>query len=243
MTTNDREGKHMNVKPILFSTPMVAAILAGRKTMTRRVVKPQPVDVPEGAYMDPYNHNYEHFTMWTKDNKMCLGCGGNIKGTAHWKPRYQLGAVLWVRETWCENKAQFGDAVGFWYCAGCDFGNGGKCLRKGDIQPWNHEKRPSIFMPKAAARIFLRVTDVRVERVQDITPRDAWDEGCRIGTSFPFEEHIPELQQMFLDLQFKPLWDSLNAKRGYGWNTSPWVWVYTFEPCDKPEGWGTHDNQ
>jgi hypothetical protein len=90
-------------------------------------------------------------------------------------------------------------------------------------------------MPREAARIFLRVKTVRVERLQDITPKDAWDEGCRIGNSFPWEEHIPELQQQCRDILFIQLWDSLNAKRGYGWDANPWVWVYEFEKISKEE--------
>lgn len=81
-------------------------------------------------------------------------------------------------------------------------------------------------MPKEIARIFLRVTDVRVERVQDITEQDAEREG------------VKSYDPMFSSKEeFAVLWDSLNAKRGYGWDKNPWVWVYTFERIEKPEGW------
>ena len=202
------------MKPILFSTPMVQAILDGRKTQTRRVIKID--DAPE-------NWNISI-------------AGTSIVRTEPYDvklPRYAAGDILWVRETFfCEPCTED--------CAGrndeneCPFnrvGNkcygyktqyaGGRC----DGVKW----RPSIHMPREAARIFLRVKTVRVERLQDITPKDAWDEGCRIGNSFPWEEHIPELQQQCRDILFIQLWDSLNAKRGYGWDANPWVWVIEFE--------------
>jgi hypothetical protein len=202
------------MKPILFSTPMVQAILDGKKTQTRRVIKID--DAPE-------NWNISI-------------AGTSIVRTEPYDvklPRYAAGDILWVRETFfCEPCTED--------CAGrndeneCPFnrvGNkcygyktqyaGGRC----DGVKW----RPSIHMPREAARIFLRVKTVRVERLQDITPKDAWDEGCRIGNSFPWEEHIPELQQQCRDILFIQLWDSLNAKRGYGWDANPWVWVIEFE--------------
>ena len=190
----------MSTKPILFSTPMVQAILAGRKTMTRRVIK-----FPEGL-------TGSHQVGESGNPKNPLGlmwvCG--IK-----RPKYQPGDILWVRETWVKGGSYFYKATD----------NG--------LFDENVKWRPSIHMPREAARIFLRVTGVRVERVQDITPYDAWCEGCRIGNSFPWEEHIPELQQQCRDIVFSDLWDNINAKRGYGWETNPWVWVYEFERVDE----------
>jgi hypothetical protein len=89
-------------------------------------------------------------------------------------------------------------------------------------------------MPFGAARIFLRITSVRVERLHDITPIDAWNEGCRIGNSFAWEQHIPELQQQCRDVMFRQLWDAKWAKKGYGWDVNPWVWIYEIEKIEKP---------
>ena len=184
------------MKPIIFSTPMVRAILAGRKTQTRRVMKPQPTRL---------RWNNIGWLGWDD------GHGYRIK-----EP-YQIDDILWVRETWNFSPN--------WYL----------CYRADDIPEDNHGYigditwRPSIYMPKEVARLFLKVTNVRAERLQDITPHDAWREGCRIGNSFPWEEHIPELQQQCRDIVFKNLWDSVYAKRGYGWETNPFVWVYEFE--------------
>jgi len=146
------------MKPIIFSTPMVRAILDGRKTMTRRVIKPQPLP-------DADIH------------------------------RASLFDVLHIRDEIYANK-------------------------------W----RSPTIMPREAARIFLRVIDVKVERLQDITPYDAWFEGCRIGNSFPWEEH--KLQQQCRNVMFKNLWDSLYSKRGYPWESNPWVLVISFERCE-----------
>lgn len=165
----------MSEKPILFSTPMVQAILDGRKTMTRRVVKSTE--------------------SWVKEFDLP-------------KPKYQVGNVLWVRETWAP-----GCMGGYIYKAGHQYAE-----RLQELKQW----KPSIHMPKLAARMFLRVTDVRGERVQDITEDDAIAEGVQArndtacgGTS--------------ARIAFAELWDSLNEKRGYGWSNNPWVWVYEFE--------------
>ena len=204
------------MKPILCSTPMVLALLNTKpdvwpaepidgtepfKSQTRRVIKPQPHDVPDDTYISPYDKNYERFTVWTHDDKMCLDCGGNVKGAAHWKPRYLPGDILWVRETWQENTIHSEKDK-----------RANPYLFKADpdsalLRSWI----PSIFMPRKAARLFLEVKAVRVERLQDITEADAKAEGinkyCCIGG-------------------FLVLWETLNAKRGYSWDSNPWVWVY-----------------
>jgi len=159
------------MKPILFSTEMVKAILDGRKTMTRRVMK---------------NPNAQ-------------------------EPRYSVGDDLWVRETF--RLIDFDYIDGVWSCS--------VHYKTGDIgtRLFFEEKdgdktlgwRPSIFMPKEAARIFLKITDVRAERLQDITDADAKKEGC-------------ETREDFISV-----WESLNQKRGYGWDKNPFVSVYLFE--------------
>jgi hypothetical protein len=174
---------------------MVKAILAGTKTQTRRVLQPQPHDLPAGdVYCDPYNHNYEHFTFWTRpDNLMCLGVGGNIKDTCHWRCPYGVpGDRLYVKEAW--NGTQ-GEGVTY-KATDWDI----------DAGPW----RSGRFMPRWAARLFLEVTDVRVERVTAISAEDALAEGTQGQHSFAV------------------LWDRLQAKRGYPFASGCWVWAIAF---------------
>ena len=211
-------------KPILFSTPMVRATLDGRKTQTRRVIKPQPHSVPDGAYVDMYNKNPEHFTVWTRDHRMCLGCGGSIKGAAHWKPRYFPEDVLYVRETWAFDT---GDDDGYGIGSFVYRANNGE---EAPCGRW----RPSIHMPREAARIFLRVTDVRAERVQDITVEDCIAEGmdCNSDINNPdplTHENIKSWNHAHAQFLYQELWDALHAKRGFGWVKNPWVFVYEFE--------------
>ena len=181
-------------KPILFNTEMVRAILEGRKTMTRRVVKPQP----EFCIASDIR-NRQPLAFWV-DN-------------ARWvKPRYQPGDILWVRETWSRDES--GE-----YVYRTNYGT----TEDDSFPPSMFKWRPSIHMPREAARIFLRVTNVRVERVQDITAHDAIREGME--SEIPFDT---------VD-EFKELWNNLNAKRGYGWESNPWVWVVKFERISKDE--------
>jgi len=208
------------MKPIIFSTPMVQAILDGRKTQTRRVIKPQPVkdDTFEGPYW------YEP-TVVNKDGE--LGPGKSVFGISstdgEWgiKSPYQPGDILWVRETWAtvssgiiEYKATYRDP----YTGSTEIDHIGKKIT------W----RPSIHMPREAARIFLRVTNVKAERLQDITDEDAIAEGM---------SQILVDGVVFISAQgdFHVFWDALNIKRGYGWDTNPWVWVIEFERITKEE--------
>jgi hypothetical protein len=191
------------MKPIIFSTPMVQAILEGRKTQTRRVIKPQPSSgVRKSVFVKSGIED---------------GHGREIK------PKYQPGDVLWVREAWAtvssgiiEYKATYIEP----YTGSTEIGHIGKKII------W----RPSIHMPREAARIFLRVKTVRIERVQDITEEDARAEGVK---------GIPRSRELYSSddyiYPFKQLWDSINAKRGYGWDTNPWVWVVEFERISKEE--------
>ncbi len=176
------------MKPILFSGPMVRAILEGRKTQTRRVMKPQPPDK----------------MLATEKSRTLLAAVA-----APYKP----GDILYVREKWC-NINKPGISPEYYYFAETKYAE--------DYDSTEWKWRPSIHMPRAAARLFLRVTDVRVERVQEIGELDAIAEG--------FQEIYPgeEINE------FIKLWDTLNAKRGYGWAANPWVWVYTFERTDPP---------
>lgn len=206
----------MVIKPILFSGPMVRAILEGRKTMTRRIVQPQPkADIVD-------RHLYVDLAS----------------------PK-QPGDILWVRETWGYHQDSYGDAWPIFYRA--DYPEGATTFPWGRKDEEGEEVicdlprswRPSIFMPKEAARLFLRVTAVRVERLQEISDADAIREGANCDEDGR-NVGLAEKMRRGPDERFRDLWDSINGKRAggtYAWNKNPWVWVITFERVDKPAGW------
>lgn len=220
----------MPIKPILFnkqiSTEMVRAILDGRKSCTRRLVKPQPDEkhtFPLGFVTDSTE----------KKEVGCFGFGINEYGGSiqYAKPPYQPGDTLYVRETWM-------DYAGLtMYKADCDI------YRLDSLNFAGFVWHPSIHMPKGAARIWLKVTDVRVERLHDITPKGAESEG--VGNLFYDDigygeknygtEVDPEYG--IAKEQFAWLWESTVKKSDldrYGWKANPWVWVIEFERCEKP---------
>lgn len=237
-------------KPILFSGSMVRAILEGRKTMTRRVVKPQP---------DTSLTFGDTLKMWTYDPHgkpwMALAWrdtftfpGEDLAGAAFF-PYGQPGDLLWVRETF----ALFGDAGGRWFKAGIPKYNCGKPTGWVDFPykldstfdpPSDLKWRPSIFMPRWASRLTLRVTNVRVERLQDISEDDAKAEGIDHNWLGSIESCPEEYQDEWCNYlasidgfpcysaqeSFMTLWQSINAKRpGCAWDDNPWVWVVEFE--------------
>lgn len=200
----------MAIKPILFNTEMVRAILDGRKTCTRRVVKPTP------KYFE-VNEN----PVYIYDAEPAMG---------RIYPPCQPEDVLYVRETWCglpvNEAGHFRGHPIYYYRA------------DGDLRPegWRGAWHPSIHMPKEAARIWLKVTDVRVERLQDITEDGAKAEGAnwKNGRNVGWEE---KMQRTAIE-RFAKIWDSTIKKSDldrYGWNASPWVWAIEFERCEKPE--------
>jgi len=203
-------------KPIIFSTEMVKTILDGRKTMTRRVVKHQ---APEG-----YRILGRVTSSTDKENEGCACWRSDDDRVSHYcKIPYEAGDVLWVRETWnhfnYNNDHDDKRLSGYIFKASPEFVN--------DLPPlvrayYGVAWCPSIHMPRAAARLFLKVKDIRVERLQGITVEDIRSEGLSsMGVHcLDYELAIPE---------WKILWDSINAKRGYGWDINPWVWVVEFE--------------
>lgn len=207
------------MKPIIFSTPMIQAILEDAKTMTRRVMNPQPIMEDDG--------------MWRwKDCQWMDGSLGFPTSGIDDHARYRPGDTLWVRETWGIGIQLTGGII---YKA--DYADKVAPLAEGER--W----RPSIHMPREVARLFLRVKSVRVEQVQDITEEDALTEGIRgcwaepHGNTLPFIGSAKEFGDDLCHTRreaFSQLWDSLNAARGYGWEMNPWVWVYEFERCEKP---------
>ena len=187
----------MTEKPIIFSAPMVRAVIAGEKTQTRRVITPQP---PTMIYNDGTNRWYPSGVWGGKD----------------WHAKYEAGDLLWVRETF--GSSLLGDYTFLQYKATVDTDD--PCAYPIDFAQYEKIEskswRPSIFMPRWASRITLRVTSVRAQRLQDINEDDAAAEGIK-RHSGPYI------------LDFAKLWDDINAKRGYSWDSNPWVWAYKFE--------------
>lgn len=202
----------MAEKSIAFNTEMVRAILAGRKTQTRRVIKPQP---PDFATLQMFG-----------EIPSCFYCADKTQTKI--KMPYHVGDTLWVRETWWANKDNWHDADAFLYKA--DFPIEGYS----DVSDFKW--RSSKYMPRDAARLFLEVVNVRVERVQDITEEDAIAEGC--GAECDCNGILCETcyNTGWADppiLDFMWIWDSIYVKRGYQWEANPWVWVIEFESLEK----------
>lgn len=207
-------------RPIIFSTPMVKAILENRKTQTRRIIKPQPKENTIRMYAEEtidfsaktdrwYAEYLDNGRQWTDSGTTTCPYG-------------TIGDALWVRET-------------FYECVN----NNDRIHYAANRQPIQntetrtYRKRPSIFMPRSASRITLEITDIRVQRLQEITEEDARAEGIA-----PLDEHKTNIltanewskeriASLYIN-QFKSLWDSINAKRA-PWASNPWVWALTFK--------------
>lgn len=217
----------MAIKPILFNTEMVRAILDGRKSCTRRLVKHNI----EAVLNSPYHMEHPEVEDKQIISKLC-------------KPLYQPGDILYIRETWA-------------WCPCWDCGLNVEEIGCGheEEQRYNGEKKehgcyiyrascadneypsvdtwhPSIHMPKEVARIWLKVTDVRVERLQEITIDGIRNEGLS-----SVAVHAGDMEIAMEE--WKNLWNSAIKKADldcYGWDVNPWVWVIEFERCEKPEG-------
>lgn len=209
------------VLPILFNTDMVQAILDGRKTVTRRIVKKEKVEEVLNCSARKENPDIP--------DKRFIQCLADAP--------CDPGDILYVRETWnfvynTDNSDQIigntghyiyyaDDPMPFSHWVDSDTGE------HKEQMPW----KPSIHMPKEAARIWLKVTDVRVEQLQEIDYKGAYDEGAGLkNTLYQIGERVCE---------FAKIWDSTIKKKDlpiYGWEANPWVWVIEFKRCDKPEG-------
>lgn len=237
----------MSVKPVLFNTDMVRAILGGRKTVTRRLVKPQPICYGPNLTFKP--HIDDFFLSAEKGWLRCRTCGHDPEysqeGSSiahHWKPPYQNDDILYVRETWCDRwlpdgfltgtsrygyKADGIPSYGYW-------GNESQCK----TEVWI----PSIHMPKEAVRIWLKVTNIRVERLHRMSHEAARQEGihyCESPDGFTWKADT-DMNHCYVTPSgaFEALWNGTVSKDDmdrYGWDANPWVWVIKFERCEKPE--------
>ena len=206
----------MSIKPILFNTEMVRAILDWRKDATRRIVK--------GFIPDDAVWGYTAFTP--KGYISCRGTFADGYGEKFFKLPCEPGDILYVRETW--KKA----LNGYYYYEAWQRND------IADVTKW----KPSIRMPKEAARIWLKVTNVRVERLQEITDEQAKREGiqydeCPTGFTWKQETDMHNCYTTPIGAM-QALWNSTIKKSdldGYGWDANPWVWTIEFERCEKPE--------
>lgn len=225
----------MEIKPILFNTEMVQAILDGRKTCIRRVVKTRRKDAcgfyvtkrPDGSFTGIYEYDEDERMF---ENQLI--------------PPYKPGDILYVRETW--------ERFECWNCDGDERGNcqkepkksvldktfGCYMYRATDEISGDAKWHPSIHMPKEAARIWLKATNVRAERLQDITEDGAEAEGAIDNRGFI---HSPENEydRIYTAREhFIEIWDRTIKKSDldiYDWDANPWVWVIEFERCEKPK--------
>lgn len=214
----------MAIKPILFNTEMVRAILDGRKSCTRRIVKH---DV-KAILNSPYHKEHPEVEDKQIISKLCM-------------PPYQIGDILYVRETWYKGLER--------YMYRADYSDTEKFYRDGkEIEMKWH---PSIHMPKDAARIILRVTNVRVERLQGITEDETFEEGLDFtppclrltGENYcdidgPCTSEVKYCDMSYCELFGEVLWNNTIKKSDldrYGWDVNPWVWVIEFERCERKE--------
>jgi hypothetical protein len=229
----------MAIKPILFNTEMVLAILDGRKTCTRRICKDaNEYTVPD---MEFYNADKRTYAVHNFADKEQMEQLSTAERTCPICP----GDILYVRETWEH-----------FDCCCCEGDEHGNCYQEPQQNVLNKSYgcymyratdeiygdarwHPSIHMPKEAARIWLKVTDVRVERLQEITVDDCHREGINIETSAVTDGETLNRNHDFSLEKFEILWDSTVKKSDidrYSWDANPYVWVISFERCEKPKG-------
>jgi hypothetical protein len=186
------------MKPILFSTPMVQAILAGTKSQTRRIVKPP-------------------FSDWITDENIHSEWAKGLEDQCKYG---QVGSVLWVRETFCIYHDPDGTS-GYYYKE-----------QANEVEKRRVKWKPSIFMPREACRLFLEITDIRVERLQDISEEDAIAEGVeKLGNIllWTYKDYLTnnQVRQYSARQSYMSLWDKINGPGS--WEKNPFVWKITFK--------------
>ena len=258
----NREKLLKNAKPILFNTEMVQAILEGRKTVTRRLINPRYREDEYGFFVVTCEATGKRWVEKYNEDE------GDFEQTRYVNPPYQVGDILYVRETWsfiscdkCIDSVVHQD-----FSPGCGIPDKRKDYYKGEcgcfiyratedaFSPLMRKWNPSIHMPKKLARIFLKVTDVRVERLQDITEEECYSEGFEVECPYehrfwvgsPYEDGYESMcwadgdcnnpekwcDKSIPELFGKKLWNSTIKKQDldqYGWKANPWVWVIEFE--------------
>lgn len=214
-------------KPILFSTPMVGAILEGRKSQTRRIVKSQPKNAKLADHLVWFpNKNACHIFDPTSFDSI-----QNAFIPKHYSPYGWIGDQLWVRETWRE--AISDDCNCYVYKAGLSYKCDPPCPELEAKLAINGGWKPSIHMPKKACRLWLEITNVRVERLQDISEEDAIAEGAMFtdfGKDNPGWHFLPVKSSdeclSTARYAFGNLWESINGAGS--WDVNPYVWVVEF---------------
>ena len=236
-------------RPILFNGEMVRAILDGRKTQTRRVIKPQPwMEYPRIIGPEEYHCSIEVNGM-IEEGPLVYGVYDEDGEWGVKSPYGKPGDQLWVRETFFHADEEYHYEHNGITMQAVAITAPEVTVYKADNEYWDPEAlrecgmkwRPSIHMPRWASRIQLLIKDVRVERVQDIGIQDAISEGIAELTKDDVVKKYAVLDkgdyssipwsEMALDprIAFAGLWQDMNAKRGFGWDTNPWVWVVEFE--------------
>lgn len=211
-------NKIRNIKPILFSTPMVQAILNGTKTQTRRIIKLRDKSLPD-------DDSISRLIEFDSNGEMTEGNPDKImdfsKHYPYWKelkPKYNIGDIIYVRETWQKSNFENGHFSHYIY--------------KADNDPLHNfiKWKPSLFMQKEAARIFLQIKNVRIERLQNISESDAIAEGIEKEFDTYLDYYWKTKTGSFylnpID-SFKSLWEKINGKNS--WDLNPYIWVYEFE--------------
>lgn len=235
----------MSERPIIFNSESVKAILDGRKTQTRRVIKPQPEYVCFNARTNiniigshdnvcVVESSPIHFTQYPetafvyyKNNKAgILDC-----------PYGQVGDLLWVRETICHFGNMFSGGSNFALIRYKDAVSREIYFKNNPpSELWWYKTelvwKPSIFMPRWASRITLEITNIRVEKLQDISTADVYCEGFTQGI-YAKPGNVGWVAHADCEEAFEEAWDSLNAKRGYSWESNPRVWVIEFKVKEK----------
>lgn len=230
-TQEEKETMKGRVLPILFNTDMVQAILDGRKTDTRRLVKKRQCMLADRKEPHELDRKYAPYDSMTDAELVA----------SSYRPPYQKEDILYVRETWAQIKD-----IPFWQEYFCGDTRAHPIFPDEYIYKADNIKvegilpdikwHPSIHMPKQAARIWLKVTDVRVECLQDMNTGDFLAEGVVIR---PEAFNDPENAYWQAKREFVHIWDAMVKKAEkdrYGWDANPWVWVIEFDRGERPEG-------
>jgi hypothetical protein len=212
-------------RPILFSTPMVQAILSNKKLQTRRVVKPQPEAMPSN-YPIPVADFVKDLETLNAKGLRNFSSSGATKGLVIPDCPYgEIGDLLWVREKFLYDE---GEGI-YWYAASMD---------NADVNYLKGCWKPSIFLPKIASRIWLEITDIKIERLKDISEKDARNEGVEtVADGYKNYMTKPKIISTLkcydtAYYSFLSLWESINGYESSELN--PWVWVITFKKVAKP---------